>query len=272
MQVLRWTWLLLLVALLTLNFAAGCGERIEPGDLTVETHVLEPKGAERVTAQIEMAFGKINVSGGSRDLLDAEFTYNVEDWKPVVKYEVDDDLGELVLRQPETKAGTFARGVRYEWDLKFGDEVPLDLMMRVGAAECRMDLEDLPFSDLDLTFGAGDVEITIGGSRTLRHLKVEAGAGDIMIDLRGTWDVGLDASIEAGVGRVVVDLPEDTGVRVETSKGIGKVSLSGLRRKGGYYVNDAYGESDVELDIRIKAGVGAIELRSGEREETGVTI
>jgi predicted membrane protein len=84
--------------------------------------------------------------------------------------------------------------------------------------------------------------------------------------------VDLDARIKAGVGRVTVDLPEDTGVRVETSKGIGKVSLSGLRQKGGYYVNDAYGKTDVELDIRVEAGIGAIELRAGEKGAVGVSI
>jgi hypothetical protein len=259
-------------AVLSLCLSVGCGEAIEPGDLTEETHILESEGAKRVSADIEMSFGKIRLEGGSRDLIDAEFIYNIKDWKPVVEYEVDDGLGELILRQPETKGKSFGRGVRNEWHLRFGDDVPLDVEMKVGAAECTMDLQGLPFTGLDFTFGAGDVDIVIGGSRTLEDLTLEAGAGDITIDLRGDWDVDLDARIEAGVGRVAIDLPEDAGVRVETSKGIGKVSLSGLRRKGDYYVNDAYGKSGADLDIEVKTGVGAIELRVGGRVEEGVTI
>jgi hypothetical protein len=266
------TWLFLPIAIIVLGFAAGCGETIEPGDLTVETRTLDLEGAERVHAEIEMSFGTITVGGGSRDLLDAEFIYNVKDWKPTIEYKVDDDLGELALRQPESKGRTFGRGIKYEWNLTFGDEAPLDLMMKIGAAECRMDLEGVPVSRLDVTFGAGDVDIVIGDSRTLRDMDVEAGAGDVRVDLRGDWAVDLDARIKAGVGRVTVDLPEDTGVRVETSKGIGKVSLSGLRQKGGYYVNDAYGKTDVELDIRVEAGIGAIELRAGEKGAVGVSI
>jgi hypothetical protein len=264
--------LLLPVAVIVLGLGAACGERIDPGDLTVENHELGLEGAERVTAEIDMAFGKLTVVGCSGDLVDAEFTYNVKDWKPVIKYEVNGDVGDLIVKQPESKGRTFGRGVRNEWHLTFGDDAPLDLTMEVGAAECVMDLDGVPVTRMNLKFGAGNVEVAIGDSRTLREMKVEAGAGDIRVDLRGEWGVDLDARIKAGVGRVVVDLPQETGVRVETSKGIGKVSLSGLWRRGDYYVNDAYGKTDVQLDIKVEAGVGAIELRAGEEEDTGVTI
>jgi hypothetical protein len=48
--------------------------------------------------------------------------------------------------------------------------------------------------------------------------------------------------------------------------------MSGLRKKSGDYVNDAYGDSDVTLRIKVEAGIGAIELRVGGAEEEGVTI
>jgi hypothetical protein len=272
MQIKKSSRILLLATALTVGVSVGCGETAEPGDLIEETHIMGLEGARRVSAEIEMGLGKLAIGGGSEDMLDAEFVYNVEDWKPVIRYSVADGLGELVIKQHDSKTKSFGRGVKCEWDLRFGDKVPLDLIMEVGAGECRMDLEDLPVSGLDLTFGAGDVELIIGGSRTLSDLDLEAGAGDIMLDLTGDWDVDMDARIKAGVGRVRVRLPEDTGVRVKTQKGIGKVSMSGLRRKGSYYVNEAYGDSDATLYIEVETGIGAIELRVGEAEDEGVTI
>ncbi len=272
MQVKESSRILLLVTALTVGISVGCGETAEPGDLVEETHILELRGAERVSAEIEMGLGKITIGGGSDDMLDAEFLYNVEDWKPVIEYDVSGGLGELVIRQHESTTKSFGRGLKCEWDLRFSDRVPLDLVMEVGAGECRMDLEGLPVSGLDLKFGAGDVDLIIGGSRTLSDLDLEAGAGDIMLDLTGDWDVDMDARIKAGVGRVRIRLPIDTGVRVETQKGIGKVSMSGLRRKGSYYVNEAYGDSDATLYIEVETGIGAIELRVGEAEDEGVTI
>jgi hypothetical protein len=264
--------IILLLAGLTVGGSTGCGETAEPGDLVVETHILELQGAERVSAKIEMAVGKLAIGGGSDEMLDAEFTYNIEEWKPMIDYSVRGGLGELVIGQHDTKTKSFSRGFKCDWDLRFGDKVPLDLVMEVGAGECHMDVEGLPVSGLDLTFGAGDVDLIIGGSRTLTDLDLEAGAGDIMLDLMGDWDTDLDARIKAGVGKIKIHLPENVGVRVETSKGIGKVSMSGLRRKGSYYVNDAYGDSDATLDIEVEAGIGAIELRVGEAREEGVTI
>jgi hypothetical protein len=212
------------------------------------------------------------VSGGSGDLLDAEFAYNIDEWKPLIDYSVRGDLGKLVIKQRENKIKSFGRGLKCDWDLRFGDKVPLDIALEVGAGECRMDFEDVPVSGLDLTFGAGDVDVLIGGSRTLTDLRLEAGAGDIMLDLTGDWDIDMDARIKAGVGKITIHLPADAGVRVETSKGLGKVSMSGLWRKGDHYVNEAYGESGATLDIEVETGIGAIELRVGESPDERVTI
>lgn len=264
--------IMLVLTGLIIGASAGCGEMAEPGDLVEETHILGLEGAKRVKATIEMNLGKLSVRGGSDDMLHGEFTYNIKDWKPTIAYSVSDDLGELVIGQHESKTKSFTRDFRCDWDLRFGDEVPLEIVMEVGAGECRMDLEDLPVSDLDLTFGAGDVDLIIGGSKTLTDLELKAGAGDIMLDLSGDWSTDLDARIKAGVGKITINLPERVGVRVETSKGIGKVSMSGLYRKGSHYVNEAYGEADKTIDIEVETGIGAIELRVGEARQEGVTI
>jgi hypothetical protein len=264
--------MLLILAAVIAGASFGCGETAKPGDLVVETRTLELEGAKRVSADIEMGLGKLTIGAGSDEMLDAEFVYNVEDWKPRVEYEVTDGLGELAIRQRESAKRSFGRGVKYEWNLRFGDRVPLELVMQVGAGECYMDLEDLPVSTLDMKFGAGDVDLIIGGSNTLTDLDLEAGAGDVMLDLAGDWDVDLHAKIKAGVGKITVNLPEKVGVRVETSKGIGKLSMSGLRRKGSYYVNKAFGESEINLRIEVETGIGAIDLKVGGVGAEAVTI
>ena len=272
MQKKRPGWILLFLAGLAVGVLAGCSETAEPGDLVEETHLLELDGAKRVNAKIEMAVGRLSIGGGSDDLLDAEFIYNIEEWKPVIDYRVDGDTGRLVIEQHESKVGSFSRRAKCNWNLRFGDEVPLDLAMEVGAGECRLDLERLPVSGLNLEFGAGDVDLIIGGSSTLTDLDLKAGAGDIMLDLSGDWDTDLDAWITAGVGKITIHLPADVGVRVETSKGIGKVTMQGLVRRGDYYINEAYGDSEVDLDIEVETGIGAIELRVGDSPDGSVTI
>jgi hypothetical protein len=57
-----------------------------------------------------------------------------------------------------------------------------------------------------------------------------------------------------------VQLPSKVGVRVEVKGRLGKINAEGLQREGEAYINDAYGDSDVTLDVDIQGGVGRINL------------
>ena len=63
------------------------------------------------------------------------------------------------------------------------------------------------------------------------------------------------------MGSAKVYLPENVGVRVEVDKGIGSVDARGMRKSGSIYTNDAFGEAEITIDVRIDAGIGSISLR-----------
>ena len=111
------------------------------------------------------------------------------------------------------------------------------------------------------------------GRPRVQDLVVQVGAGDVTVDLTGEWKDDLDADIKGGVGRLTLRLPMDVGVWVDAEKGLGKIDRGGLRKKGGAYVNEAYGSSDVTLKIDCAAGIGSIILETdGESDDSGVTI
>lgn len=56
-------------------------------------------------------------------------------------------------------------------------------------------------------------------------------------------------------------LPKDVGVKVKAVGGLGEINTSGLTKDGDFYVNDAFGKSDVTLFIDVKGGVGEINLK-----------
>ena len=58
-------------------------------------------------------------------------------------------------------------------------------------------------------------------------------------------------------------LPAEVGVRVVVSGGLGSVKARGLRLadEGHVYVNDAWGETDVQLDLDIDGGIGEVVLK-----------
>ncbi len=59
-----------------------------------------------------------------------------------------------------------------------------------------------------------------------------------------------------------MQLPKNVGVRVEVSRGIGDVDVSGLYRQGTAWSQRAYGTADVTLNIAIRAGVGRVVLEA----------
>jgi hypothetical protein len=258
----RFRMILVLLSISLLLLAAGCNLRtLEVGNVQVLSESVEVGAAESVTADIAIGAGRLTMVGGGTSLLDADFTYNVEAWEPTMEYRVSGDRGRLTVEQPSVREGIpiDLDNIRYEWELRFSDEVPLDLEISMGAGEGDLDLSSLTLNRVNFESGAGDVNVDLSGS-SLNDLSVRIGAGDVTVDLSGDWQNDLSADIQGGLGRVTVVLPRSTGVEVEAQGGIGLVNATGFNQSGNTYTNDAFGESEATLFLNIEGGVGEINL------------
>jgi len=230
------------------------------GELQRSETTIELGDAEEVRVTVKMGAGELKVDNGAADLMEARFTYNIEEWEPTVTYDVNDGSGRLIVRQPNSDRIPVDTDLRYEWDLSFTDDVPLDMRIECGAGSQDLDLAGLMVTDLDIKLGAGQTEISLGDNPVLTHADIDIGAGDTEISLNGDWDHDAEIDIQGGVGKIALRLPKDVGVRVDVTRGIGDTDASGMYRDGGAWVNEAYGESDVTLEITIQAGIGQIDL------------
>jgi hypothetical protein len=240
---MRMTKLRLLAALATALSAAACYSNggLPVGDLQTESRSVKLGDAKTVRAEIHMGAGEMKLAGGARELLEADFSYNVARWKPEVEYSVSGTRGLLTIRQPERSGG--AMGPRqYQWDLHFNNKVPLELSVHLGAGKSELSL----------------------GSLALTNLQLETGVGETVVDLTGDWKNDLEAHIKGGVGKATVRLPHDVGVQVYAKRGIGEIHAGELRKADGAYVNEAYGKSPVTLRINVEAGIGEINLELAE--------
>jgi N-terminal domain of toast_rack, DUF2154 len=217
-------------------FVCSCGPQAV-GELQRESQSVDLENAQSARAELRMGAGELNLTGGADALMEADFTYNVADWKPEVNYDISGDTGTLIVEQGEGE-GVPGGDARNEWDLRFNDDVPLDLSVQMGAGESDLDLDSLTLTGLDLQMGAGETTV----------------------DLTGDYEQDLAANIEGGVGEATVQLPSEVGVRVDAEGGLGEINAEGLQREGDSYVNDAYGDSDVILDVDVRGGVGRINL------------
>jgi hypothetical protein len=256
------SWSLLLLLLLVVALAACRLTRVDVGSLQEVTETVERQDAQDARITVVMGAGELNIGAGSANLMEAEFTYNVEEWVPEVSYEVSDGTGILEVRQPEMEetVGIPTGAITNRWDLTFSDALPLVMHVTLGAGENQLSLADLDVRSLSLEAGAGEVTVDLGGS--LEELDVEAGVGDLQINLSAEGrTASLDGTIQGGVGSTTVVLPDDVGVRVQVQQGLGSVNAAGFNQDGDVYTNDAYEESEVSIDLRIDSGVGEVTLQ-----------
>ena len=234
--------LLLVMMAATVVLTGACGMlplgKPQVGEMHSESKLVDPQNAQTVRAQLKMGAGELNVTGGADWLMERDFSYNVSEWKPKVSYDVSGGKGELLVKQGGANSGSLGAKARNEWDISFNDELPTDLVVRMGAGESELDLDSL----------------------TLKGLDLKMGAGKSTVDLTGDYAQGFDATIEGGVGEATVMLPSEVGVKAKAEGGLGKINAEGLKKVGDFYVNDAYGESDVTLHVDVQGGVGEINL------------
>jgi hypothetical protein len=223
------------------------------GEIRSDVKHVEAGGAGSLRAEFEMLQGVLKMTGGAAAMdaavmdaavmdaavMDAAFTYDDADWKPpAVEYTVDDGgQGSLQVEQKPTGRPAMRQG-RCEWAIRLNADLPMDLNVKLGA---------------------GAAELRLGGL-SLERLRVESGVGELSLDLSGEWKRSMQAFVKAGIGDTTLRLPQDAGVRLRSSVGLGITQPHGLVRDGDLYTNARYGQSPVTLDIIIEGGIGKIKL------------
>lgn len=194
--------------------------------------------SEMARVQLTMKVGELRVSGGSSKLMDGDFVY-VNGQKPVIRYQPSGFRANLSIEQPGG-ANTSSRGDRYKWDLRFNNDVPINVAVDFGVGQAKLDI----------------------GTLNLRGLDVHMGVGQASIDLRGTPRQDYAVNLRGGIGEATVYLPSDVGIIAEAHGGIGGVHVHGLQKREGRYVNDAYGHSKYTIRLDVAGGIGAINLNA----------
>jgi len=238
----------------------GCG-CIEVGELQVESRSVEPAGAESADLEFDMASGNMEISGGTDNLLDAEFRYNVEDWRPEVGYEVRENTGRLTIRQPEVQGVAGGNRIRNEWDLRLNQEMPINLSA---------DLEN------------GNSELSLGSS-LLKTLAFNNDNGNTQAELTGNQSLLEQVNMMHSNGNVLLtlsgDYPSLSGITIESANGNIQSELTGnyssldnvkIELNNGNILADLTGNWTQDCNIEILVNTGEITLQLPEN--TGVHV
>jgi hypothetical protein len=200
-------------------------------------HTVAPDKATLSHLTLTMGAGELEVAGGAHAFLDGDFTYNVPAWKPVV---TDTTAGTERTVEVAQESTTGASGhSENHWTLAVNDEAPVDVTAHLGAGQARLKL----------------------GSLNLRGLNLTIGAGEVDVDLRGTPSASYHVSLHGGVGRATVHLPASVAISASASGGIGDINVTGLEQRDGRWVNPrAPAGAPVTITLDAQGGVGEIQI------------
>jgi hypothetical protein len=206
------------------------------GSIERASQTVDLKSAKSAQVQIEMGAGELVMRGGAAQLMDADFQYRARDGKPEVQYEVSGARGTLTIRQPSHH--TIGNNDKNRWELRLNEDLPMDIRVKMGAGEGRLDL----------------------GNTALRSLDVEIGAGEMKVDLTGHPHGDIDVRVHGGVGEATVRLPRRARLDVEAHGGIGEITARGMAKVGDRWVNVPSGEAEATIHVSVNGGIGQINL------------
>jgi hypothetical protein len=235
-------------------------------------------------AEIRLGAGELLLTAGEEELLfSGDFRTNVADWAPEVTW----NGGILRVAQGDDEGFPNSNGVENEWELRFSPDVVWDMDLEIGASDGELDFTGLPLSRLHLDTGASNTEVNFGepntaemdelriragatslevegiGNASPEEVRVEGGVGDLRLNFSGEWRNSATVRVTTGAGSLVLRFPEGVGVRVETESGISSINTEGeWTRSGDAYVNEAYGDAEIELIVDLSVGVGSVELET----------
>ena len=206
------------------------------GPVERDSRSIDLKGAKSAQVQIEMGAGELVLRGGAAQLADADFQYRGRDRKPEVQYDVSGTRGTLTVRQPSHHS--LGNNDKNRWELRLNEDIPLDIGVKMGAGEGRLDL----------------------GNTALHSLDVEIGAGEMKVDLTGHPHGDIDVRVHGGVGEATIRLPRRARIDAQAHGGLGGISAQGLEKRGDRWVNEPSGEADATIHVSVNGGIGQINL------------
>lgn len=250
---------------------------------------------KRLVVNVKYGNGYINFSKIQTDnVFEGEFIYG--DVRPDVQYEVVGDEGRLDVVfsgkwskddvEEETHSiGSINKIYDNELDLGLSSRLPLDMELELGVVKGKMDLGGLRLKNLNLEVGVSkgsivfnepnpesldfcSVEGGVGklsveklGNANLREFKFDGGVGAYVLDFSGELKQNLKARINLGMGKMTLYIPRTVGTRLKIQKSLfSSCSIDEIYKKGNFYYNDSWQESDHKLDIQLDAGIGKINV------------
>src|SRR5690625_2715351 len=120
---------IILISIISIVGLVGCST--SPSTILKKEKVkdiqIEKNAEQQLKADLDINYGNVYITGGAKDLVNGDITYNINKLKPKVKYKSKKHKGKLSINQPKKGGIDITKGsLKNDWDLQLTNDVPLD--------------------------------------------------------------------------------------------------------------------------------------------------
>ena len=213
----------------------------EPGEM--ETVSIPVNNTRKAIINLQHGIGKLVLESGTEpgEILQGTFTQGVVH---STKKQGDRTMINLKLSNRGFPVIIFpwfiGTNQQFRWTLRLSKEIPLELIMKIGANEAILDLSEL----------------------NIEKLRLETGVSSTLLKLPASASY-TNAVISAGVVSLTIDIPEHVAAKIRYSGGLMdfRIDRSRFPKTGGFYQSPDYDSASQKVDLKIDGGIGSVNIK-----------
>lgn len=265
---------------------AALTARAEAQDWRTITSMRQYKNEEALRVSVEYGAGKLFITpGDAGGLYKATLRYDANAFKPLTAYK--DGRLRIGIQDGSIRGRNMKSG---RLDLALGTKVPLDLDLKFGAVQAKLELGGLRIREAHIQTGASETDLTVSkpnlekcstfklevgaadflasglGNLNCAEYDVDGGVGDVTLDFNGAWRVDTDVKVDMGLGQLTIRVPRGLGVKVQKGGFLASFDSQGLVKRGDVYYSENWESASNRLSLNIDAAFGAIRIQWVEPE------
>ncbi len=250
---------------------------------------------KQLVVEVNGYTGNFYLYPGEADVV-YDLSLHYENIPPIVTYNRVSSRGYLNIKaktfskeeeeNPEKERESFDLNLKdQDCELYLSPRVPVDLRLKFNVVRGELELGGLQVENLELNAGVSKVRVSFSkpnsiplkmvriqagvgklrmeqlGNANFQILEFEGGIGTSVLDFSGEFKHHAQLRFDVGIGKVTLRLPRSIGIRLKINKSFfSSVDIDDVYKKGGYYYNENWGQTDASMDIKINAGIGKITI------------
>jgi hypothetical protein len=237
------------------------------------------------SVQVVYGTGSFGVRGASNPVLyHMRLRYDASRTQPRHAFDTTSRTLQLGVQKSEVRFTGRNDANAGRLELELSRVTPIDLNLDLGAVDADLDLTGLRLSSLRIGSGASEAKLRFDSLNTTRMdsldvklgaasfrgdrlananartIRVDAGVGNVELDMGGQWTQDIDLRVEVTLGIVTIHVPADVGVRVALRKTLASFDHEGLIERDGAWVSRNWDSAPRKLRVSAETVFGKLTI------------